>query len=570
MPEAAGLDKRSPVGRHILTVALEDYFQATALSGVVPVRQWARFEKRVARNTQTTLDLLDACGARATFFVLGWIADEMPELVRQVVERGHEIASKGYHHRALREMTPEEFRDDLRRAREAIERAAGLRVHGHRIAAGDMGVSDLWALDVLAEEGFAYDSSFYPRLRSIGGEAWRRHAFVHQGPAGKIWEVPLTSLRLAGLSIPFAGGFYFRQLPHALARAVLRRWERRGDFPFVLHFHVWELDPNLPQITAANRFAHLRQHRNVHLMPARIQDLLRQHRFGSVADHLQLAPEAVSLPPPRPAPETERAPAAAGPRVPVTVVVPCYNEELVLPYLSNTLEGLKRKLGRSHDLSFVFVDDGSTDETWAQLQRIFGGKPDCTLAQQPRNGGVAAAILTGIRAARSEAVCSIDCDCTYDPLQLEGMLPLLAEGVDMVTASPYHPRGGVLNVPGWRLGLSRTLSLFYRLVLSQPLFTYTSCFRVYRRSAFADLKLRESGFLGVAEMVGLLALRGAKIAEYPALLEVRMLGRSKMKILRTILGHLRLLCHFGWLRLRRKTAPAAAPAVAPGSSGKAT
>jgi polysaccharide deacetylase family protein (PEP-CTERM system associated) len=552
MPEDPRQAPLAPERRHVLTVALEDYFQVAALDGVVQPRQWSRFEKRVESNTLATLNLLDACSAKATFFVLGWIADNMPELVREVARRGHEVASKGYHHRSLQDMTREQFREDLLHSREAIERAAQRRVLGYRIARGSFGLNDLWALDMLAEEGFAYDSSVYPRLRSIGRDPWRRFPFQHRTAGAALWEVPLSSLRLAGLSFPFAGGNYFRQLPHSVAKAVLRHWDRRLPAPFVLYFHVWELDPQLPFITAAGLFAQVRQHRNVCEMPERIRDLLRTYRFTSVADHLGLTQEALPEPKPLPAPPSLAPGVGAEAREPVTVVVPCYNEELVLPYLANTLEQVQRNLERSYDLRFVFVDDGSTDETWAQLARIFGARPDCRLVRQPRNQGVAAAILTGIRNATTEVVCSIDCDCTYDPHQLAGMIPLFRDGVDLVTASPYHPQGAVLHVPGWRLGLSKGLSRLYRLVLGETLSTYTSCFRVYRRRAFVDLRLEEGGFLGVAEMIGLLSMRRAKIVEYPALLEVRMLGRSKMKIVRTILGHLRLLARFAVLRLRRK------------------
>jgi glycosyltransferase involved in cell wall biosynthesis len=178
------------------------------------------------------------------------------------------------------------------------------------------------------------------------------------------------------------------------------------------------------------------------------------------------------------------------------------------------------------------------------------------------NRGVAAGILTGIQNASTEIVCSMDCDCTYDPHELAKMIPLLESGVDMVTASPYHPQGAVRNVPEWRLALSKTLSRCYRVVLHQRLATYTSCFRVYRRSAMTGLSLRHEGFLGVAEMLGRLDLKGKRIAEYPATLEVRMLGRSKMKIVRTIAGHIGLLSRFVLLRLSSPTVHPEAP-VAP-------
>jgi hypothetical protein len=144
----------------------------------------------------------------------------------------------------------------------------------------------------------------------------------------------------------------------------------------------------------------------------------------------------------------------------------------------------------------------------------------------------------------------MDCDCTYDPHELGRMIPLLTEDVDVVTASPYHPLGTVRNVSRWRLFLSKSLSRLYRVVLRQKLHTYTSCFRVYRRQSTAGITVERGGFFGVAEMLGRLDLAGRRIVEYPATLEARMIGRSKMKVLRTITGHLSLLLHLVQLRLR--------------------
>jgi len=138
-------------------------------------------------------------------------------------------------------------------------------------------------------------------------------------------------------------------------------------------------------------------------------------------------------------------------------------------------------------------------------------------------------------------VCSIDCDCTYDPVELKYMIPRLVEGVDLVTGSPYHPDGQVLGVPAWRLVLSRGASWLYRRTLKQPLHTFTSCFRVYRRDAMLELELREGGFLGVAELLARVLRNGGRVVEHPATLKVRVFGQSKMKTVRAILGHLRLL-----------------------------
>ena len=308
-----------------------------------------------------------------------------------------------------------------------------------------------------------------------------------------------------------------------------------------MYFHVWELDPDQPRVLAAPWRERVRQYRNLDRMEGIVRFYLENYEFTGIADYLGLPrtrdanlveitwkdePSAVTF--------------VEG-RAAITIVIPCFNEELILPYLAKTLKNVERAIRDRYDLRFIFVDDGSVDGTWAALKQIFGDRQDCSLERHATNQGVAAAILTGIDSAETEIVCSIDCDCTYDPLQLESLLPLLTDGVDMVTGSPYHPDGEVRNVPGWRLFLSKSLSKLYGLVLNHRLATYTSCFRVYRRSVVEKLHIREGGFLGVAEMLGRLDLGGGRIVECPAVLEVRLLGRSKMKTVRTIFGHLRLL-----------------------------
>jgi hypothetical protein len=336
--------------------------------------------------------------------------------------------------------------------------------------------------------------------------------------------------------------------------------------PLVMYFHTWEMDPDQPRISAASLASRVRHYRNLSRVPDILRDYLREYRFTGIADHLGL-PSVAPAPrdrtrlrsptatrPPSIRVTTEDAAPRARPQ-PVTVVVPCYNEEGTLPYLANTLQSVEAEFSARYDLRFLFVDDCSTDGTWAALQRVFGKRANCSLLRHPRNRGVAAAICTGIAAAETEVVCSIDCDCTYDPHELARMIPLLEEDVDLVVASPYHPDGGVRNVPQWRLFLSRSASFLYRRILRQKLHTYTSCFRVYRRSTVAALELRHQGFLGVAEIVGRLDLTGGRIVEHPTTLEVRMLGRSKMKVARTVLGHLRLLFELLRLRLLGDRAP---------------
>lgn len=575
MSESTGPTPPVQSGRPLLlSVMLEDYFHVGNFSRTIRRDQWYRFQTRFEQNTLKALDLFDHHNVKATFFVLAWIAEQRPELVREVARRGHEIAGRGlYRRRRDRPTTEAEFRDDLRHARAALGEASGVAPLGFRAAQPWTSSSELWALEVLAEEGYAYDTSFLPTPRAVRREPWRRFAYRHQSGGHSLWEIPVPTVSVAGRLVPIGGGNYFRQIPHTLLRHAVARWQRAHDSPFSMYFHVWELDPEQPRISAASMLSRARQYRRLDKISWVLEDYFARYRFTPVGEYLGLnaGPYSVSgreaagvARPYEVAPSSEERrqhPArlvtsqalrdAARGRTPVTVVVPCFNEELALPYLANTLRSVEAALAVDYRVSFVFVDDCSTDATWGRLREIFGGRPDCAFVRHDENRGVAAAILTGIRHAPTEVVCSIDCDCTYDPHELRRMIPLLADGVSLVTASPYHPQGRVRNVPGWRLSLSRGASFLYRRVLRQELHTFTSCFRVYRRGAVLDLDCSEGGFLGVAEMLGRLVLRGGEVVEHPATLEVRLFGHSKMKVLRTVAGHLGLLSRLLAARLRQ-------------------
>jgi dolichol-phosphate mannosyltransferase len=240
----------------------------------------------------------------------------------------------------------------------------------------------------------------------------------------------------------------------------------------------------------------------------------------------------------------------------VTLVIPCCNELQGLEYLADRLARLCTELERHYELFLVLVDDGSVDGTGTRLRELFGRWPRARIVSHSQNRGLAAAIRTGIEHADTEIVCSMDSDCTYDPGEFRRLLPLLADGVDLVTASPYHPAGSVVNVPAWRLFLSRSASKCYRLLLRNKLHTYTSCFRVYRRSAVLRVPQRRQRFDGIAELLVRLDEQGSVVVEYPATLHVRRHGQSKLRLVETVRGHLSLL---GELLARRLRWPRPAP-----------
>ncbi len=234
----------------------------------------------------------------------------------------------------------------------------------------------------------------------------------------------------------------------------------------------------------------------------------------------------------------------------VAVVVPCFNEAESLANLAAGLARLGAAMAGKYQLQIVLVDDGSRDGTWNLLQERFGGQSEVRLVQHDCNRGIAAAIATGIREANAEIVASLDADCTYEPTQLVELLKRLSDDVDVVVASPYHPAGRVVGVPQWRLALSRLASRMYGLVMRNRLHTYTSCVRVYRRSAVADLRLSHGGFVGIVELLWQVDRRGGRIVECPAVLTLRATGQSKMRTARTALAHLRFLAHCGWQRMQ--------------------
>lgn len=264
--------------------------------------------------------------------------------------------------------------------------------------------------------------------------------------------------------------------------------------------------------------------------------------------------------------------AATSVRQPVSVVVPCCNEAESLPQLLAALDRLAAHHGDRYDWEFLLVDDGSQDRTWEMLQQAAAIDPRCRVLRHETNRGVAAAIATGLRAAQSEIVCSIDADCTYDPEHLAAMIPLLTDGVAVVTASPYHPLGEVRNVPSWRLALSRGASALYRGLSRHKLHTYTSCFRVYRRSFVVDLPLENDGFVGVAELLWKVDRQGGRIAECPAALDVRRYGQSKIRLAQVIAGHMRLLSRMAAVRLTGRGAAniVAEPSILPRSAASTT
>lgn len=264
-----------------MTVDVEDYYHVTAFAGSIARSNWPTLESRVERNTLRLLEIFGQHGVRATFFVLGWVAQRTPTLIRELHRAGHEIACHGLTHELVYKQTPELFRSETRESKNVIEDLIGVRVRGYRAASYSITAQSLWALDILHELGFEYDSSIFPVRHDVYGipGASRRPFRVADG---RLLEVPLTTLRLAGQHVPCAGGGYFRLFPYAAFRWALRRVNAEA-MPAVFYLHPWEIDPGQPRI-AAPWLSRFRHYTNLHRTAARLEALLREFRWSSMED----------------------------------------------------------------------------------------------------------------------------------------------------------------------------------------------------------------------------------------------------------------------------------------------
>jgi polysaccharide deacetylase family protein (PEP-CTERM system associated) len=267
-----------------LTVDVEDYFQVSAFERVVARERWGAYESRVVANTDRLLDLFAERGVHATFFVLGWTAGREPALVRRIAAAGHEIASHGHGHRLVYDQTPDQFREDVRRARAQLQAFSGQAVVGYRAPSFSITGRSLWALDILIEEGYTWDASIFPiRHDRYGIPSAPRHPYWIDRAAGRLLEIPASTVRLAGTNLPIGGGGYFRLFPYAWTRRGIRRLNQVERKPAVFYLHPWEVDPGQPRLQAS-RLSRFRHYHNLAETDGRLRRLLADFRFASIAD----------------------------------------------------------------------------------------------------------------------------------------------------------------------------------------------------------------------------------------------------------------------------------------------
>lgn len=282
-------DRPRPDVVSAFSVDVEDYFHVEAFRGVVDPNDWASMEQRVEPNTRRLLDLLGEFDVRGTFFVLGWVAERRPELVRDILSAGHEVGIHGYDHRPITAMTPQAFREDIRRAKGIVEDVTGEAVLGYRAPTYSVVKDTLWALDVMLEEGLRYDSSVFPIVHDrYGIPDAARYPWVEQRAGADLVEFPISTVRLLGRNLPFVGGGYLRLLPMSYVRWGMRRVTRSEGRPTMLYVHPWEIDAGQP-VLPLGRLAAYRHYHGLGRVEDRLRRLLQEFRFGTVRSVLGLA-----------------------------------------------------------------------------------------------------------------------------------------------------------------------------------------------------------------------------------------------------------------------------------------
>jgi polysaccharide deacetylase family protein (PEP-CTERM system associated) len=270
-----------------MTVDVEEYFHVSGFADVIRPEDWPNFESRVEVNTRKLLDIFSAHGAVATFFVLGWVAERHPHLVQALQRAGHEVACHGHSHKLVYETTPQEFRTDVRHAKKLLEDLTGTEVVGYRAPSFSIVRGSLWALDILAEEGFHYDSSIFPiRRNRYGIPDAERFPHRWQSNNGKgLTQFPISTLRVFGVNVPVGGGGYLRLFPYAVTRWSIQHLNKSEGRPAIVYIHPWELDPAQPWVPGRlmNRF---RQYVNLRTTETKLHRLLASFAFQSLRSFL--------------------------------------------------------------------------------------------------------------------------------------------------------------------------------------------------------------------------------------------------------------------------------------------
>ena len=261
-----------------LTIDVEDYFQVSAFEKVIEPKGWGTYPCNVVQNTKIILDLLARRNVKATFFIVGWIAERYPDLVRQISDHGHEVGCHSYWHRKVYDLTPDDFKDDTYRSKSIIENITGKTVYGYRAPSYSITQKSLWALDILSELGFQYDSSIFPTYHDNYGIP-NAPRFAYKLSAQKMIEYPISTTKVLGRNLPISGGGYFRLFPYSLTRSALKQINTNEKQPFVFYLHPWELNPDQQRIKNASALSRFRHYVNLKTTRRKFERLLDDFQF---------------------------------------------------------------------------------------------------------------------------------------------------------------------------------------------------------------------------------------------------------------------------------------------------
>lgn len=263
-----------------MTVDVEDFFHVSAFDSIIKPDDWQQYEPRVERSTYRLMELFAKHNVKCTFFVLGWVGEKFPQLIKDMHAQGHEVASHGYAHKRASEQTPDVFKQDVKRSKDHLEDLLGTEIMGYRAPSFSIGYTNEWAFEVLVELGFKYSSSTYPVKHDLYGVPdWPR--FTYQRPEGII-EIPIPTLKLMGKQVPIGGGGYFRLYPYPLARALVRKYLKKERQPYSFYFHPWEIDPEQPRLEQAPLKSRFRHYLNLSKMESRLECLLQDFDWATM------------------------------------------------------------------------------------------------------------------------------------------------------------------------------------------------------------------------------------------------------------------------------------------------
>lgn len=276
---------------HAMTVDVEDYYHVAAFAKVIKPGDWDNWPSRVEQNTERLLQLFANHNIKITFFILGWVAEKYPQLVKTIRQQGHEIASHGFSHQLIYNQSPEVFRAETAKSKQILEDLAQTPITGYRAASYSITRKSLWALDILAELGFTWDSSIFPTRHDnygIPGSPEEPYRIITTDGASML-EFPLTTAKVMGQAIPAAGGGYFRQYPYALSKWLFERASLNQTKPQIFYLHPWEIDPEQPRVPNASWFSNFRHYTNLKRCLPRLEQMISDFQFGTMSESLGTA-----------------------------------------------------------------------------------------------------------------------------------------------------------------------------------------------------------------------------------------------------------------------------------------